>query len=617
MGVALVVLVPVFTAGIILKLGVGAGLSGRAASVWAASAALTQCLAVACVLLHSFKFGRTGGGAFTPIEILTDRALAYYLVSGLWMGASCRALSAIPLALGPLGWPLGGLFALLAFRRFFFPATGHLRGRRVIPFAEGQAAARRLIDRGDPGLPWGGLCLPTRFAVLHFLLIGAPGSGKTLTIRMLAGEFVSRMRQGEGRRAIVYDAKRDMVSILSGMRPGIPVRILNPFDRRSTRWAIAKDAESPAVCMQIAEALIRTEEGPNQFFSLAGIEIVSSVMVAMNLAYPGRWSLRDVILATRDPDRLADLLGRRPETRGALVHFVEGRMLANILSTVRVRLAQLEPVAAAWDHAEDEVSLKEWAEGEMILVLGNDETTRVSLDALNRVILRRSVELVLNGPEVDDWRTLFVLDEVAQAGKLDALSSLLTKGRSKGASVILGFQDMDGLRQVYDKGADELVGQCATKALLRIESPGTAEWASRVIGDFEQWEDQVTTAPGGDSTTRQRMKREGVLPSEFLSLPPASREGGVTGYFVVPEVGVFRRTVPPRAIRKHLHPKGDAPDFDPRPVGEQYLRPWDGEEIPRLGLADRQASGSRDVPETSPSGRGRLKMLKQRASEIG
>ena len=171
--------------------------------------------------------------------------------------------------------------------------------------------------------------------------------------------------------------------------------------------------------------------------------------------------------------------------------------------------------------------------------------------------------------------------------------------------------------QVYDKGADELAGQCATKALLRHREPGDGRVGERVVGDFEQWEDQVTTAPGGDSTTRQRMKREGVLPSEFLSLPPASREGGLTGYFVVPEVGVFRQTVSPHAIRRHLHAKGAAPDYDPRPVGEQYLRPWDGDDFPRLGLTHHDVPGARDAPEPPPPGRGRLRMLKPSAPEIG
>ncbi len=584
-GVTLVLFIPLITAAVVRVVAICVGLEPAVALRWSGAALVTHGLMTVFTFLPLSGRGGPGGRSFARAEILTDRTLAFYLASGVMMAATARGLALLPGPCGPLGWPLAGAFILVLFRGYFFPGEDHLRGRRLLSYRECLARAKVALRAGDRGLPWGELGIPSQLASLHFLLVGAPGSGKTLTIRMLFSHLADQMRPHAGKRAIVYDAKRDIVSILAGIRPKIPVKLLNPFDARSTRWAIAKDAESPAVCMQIAETLIRVEEGPNQFFSLAGIEILASVMVAFNLSAPGRWTLRDVILATRNQHLLRKVLERYAETSGALVHFEEPRTLANILSTVRVRLAQLEPIAAAWDCAQDEVSLAEWAEGEAVLVLGNDETSRVCLDALNRVILRRSVELVLNGPEVEGWQSLYVLDEVAKAGKLDCLGSLLAKGRSKGASVIIGFQDMDGLRAVYDKEADEIVGQCATKAIFRLESPGTAEWASRLIGQTEQWDHQVTTAPAGDSTTHQRTKRDGVLPSEFLSLPPASREGGFTGYFVVPLVGAFQRTVSPKAIAKLLRPKGDEPDFIPRPTEHQYLRPWTAEDYCRLDVS--------------------------------
>ncbi|MFX8836738.1 type IV secretion system DNA-binding domain-containing protein, partial [Acinetobacter baumannii] len=55
----------------------------------------------------------------------------------------------------------------------------------------------------------------------------------------------------------------------------------------------------------------------------------------------------------------------------------------------------------------------------------------------------------------------FFLDEVREAGELDGLSRLMTKGRSKGACVVLGFQDIDGMRDVYgDQVANEICAQC-------------------------------------------------------------------------------------------------------------------------------------------------------------
>lgn len=562
-----------------------------AAPILARAVAASWFLAQALVL--AAPFGRPGA-----VSLRAGRAFVYEAGAAAAMLPALAALDAFD-----LGWwftlaPAVCGLALASLRGYFLPEAEHLRGRRLLSAAEAGRAASRARPPGDPGLPWGGVRAPSLAATTHFVAVGASGSGKTLTIRVLAGAMMRGVRPGAGRRAVVYDAKRDAVSIVHGMRPGCPVKILDPFDRRATRWAIAKDATTPAVCLQIAETLVRVEPGPNQFFSLAGTEVLAGVLVSLHLERPGRWDLRDVILAIRDSEGLKALLARRPETAGPLVHFAEPRTLANILSTVRVRMAQLEPIAAAWAKAEDEVSLAEWAAGEMVLVLGNDETSRVCLDALNRAILRRSVELVLSGPEVEGWRTLYVLDEVAQMGRLDCLSPLLTKGRSKGASVVLGFQDMDGLRAVYDKAADEIVGQCATKALLRVESPATAEWASRALGGAERVERQVTVSKAGDSTTHQRVRRDAALPGEFLSLPAATRAAGVTGYFVVPEVGAFRATLLPAYLRKHLHPKAaGVPDFLPRPAEDQYLRP----DHETLAPTSAQPAPAADRTRTAPA----------------
>lgn len=582
LGALLVVGVPFVTGRTVGAVCAALHLAQLQANVLMASAVVCQALALVGVALRLLRASDYGGP--THFELHSDRVLAYYGVSALGIAGSVCSLSGLPVAAAALAWPVAGGVLLFVFRPFFFPGGDHLRGRRLLGSAEAAARTLALRPRSDPGLPWGGVVIPSRLAVLHFLVVGAPGSGKTLTIRMLLGTLVGQISRGSGRRALVYDAKRDTASILAGMKPTVPVLLLNPFDARSVRWAIARDVTSPAACLQVAEALVRTEEGPNQFFSLAGIEIVAGVMMAFHLACPGGWTLRDVILAVRNPEVLQSILSQHPQTAGPLIHFAEARVLANILSTIRVRFAQLEPVAACWDHSPADVSFEDWVREEGILVLGNDEAARVTLDALNRAMLRRLVELVLNGPEVDDWRTAFVLDEVAQAGKLDCLSALLTKGRSKGAAVVMGFQDIDGFRQVYGKGADELVGQCGVKAILRAESPGTAEWAGKLIGEVEAWEHDVTSSAGGDSTSHRRVKREAALASEFLSLPPATRPGGVSGYYIVPEVGAFRQTVPPRVVSRLLHPKGDAADFVPRPVEEQYLRPWDAGDLARLGL---------------------------------
>ena len=139
-------------------------------------------------------------------------------------------------------------------------------------------------------------------------------------------------------------------------------------------------------------------------------------------------------------------------------------------------------IAAAWGQATETVSLTEFMQGELVLVLGNDESCRTALDAINRVLFQRLSELILSGPETRTRQTWIFLDEVREAGRLDGLSRLMTKGRSKGACVALGFQAIEGMRAVYGEHvASEITGLCNHKAILRLESPPSAQSGERAL----------------------------------------------------------------------------------------------------------------------------------------
>jgi hypothetical protein len=321
------------------------------------------------------------------------------------------------------------------------------------------------------------------------------------------------------------------------------------------------------------------------------------------------WEFRDVILLVKSPKRLKQILALRPETEHLLHYFEEERTAANIVATIETRIvARFEPIAAAWSKAKEKVSLRDWVEGEFILVLANDEAVKSALDAINQVIFKRVSDLLLSQSESESRRSWLFLDEARAAGKLDGLSELLTRGASVGACVVLGFQDIEGLQAVYgpagEKLANELVGQCANKAIFRLQSPQTAKWASDSVGEHEMYErhDSTTTGGSGNSSTVswQLVKREAVLPSQFMSLPPTNPENGLTGLYSSPHIGVFWSNLPGEYLECVLRPRRrDVPDFVPRPVQDQYLAPWSDEDSKRLGIP----------PDEQP----RLKVLKKRA----
>lgn len=484
-------------------------------------------------------------------------------------------------------------------------STTHLRGRTLHDFREivPRLSARRAAS--DPGLQLGRLRVPDRIAQGHFAFVGATGSGKTLLQRLLMQSVLPRIGRQKGFQAVVYDAKQDALSLLAGMEVPAPIRVLNPLDTRSVAWDMARDATSPATALQVATLLIpQVKSDSNPFFANASRHLLTGVLTSFLLLAPRRWTFRQVLLVLRDPPLLKAVLGQVEATRHLLQYFEHPGTFHNIASTILTHLAPFEIIAAAWDRSHaGTLSLRQWMREESILVLGNDEENRTAIDTINRLIFQRLSELLLAQPEADQGdprHTWFFLDEIREAGRLDGLSRLLTKGRSKQVAVVLGFQDVNGLREVYGRGvADELLGQCNTKVILRLNSPETAEWASKLHGRREVIETARSQnrsrnfrslgmdhgGSSGVSLSNGVALRDVVLDSEFLDLPETTPTNGLSAYFLSPMTGAFRDRIPGDWIRDHLRPSHHGtPNALPRPEREQFLRPWDDQDSAVFGL---------------------------------
>lgn len=492
----------------------------------------------------------------------------------------------------PLGWTVAVVAPLTAYivfsaARFLLeiifgkkgdpPMTQFIRGTYILTPDQAHERSKQLLaNNGHRTIFWGGLTLPEEISEGHFLVVGATGSGKTITLRLLMQSVLPRIVHG-GVRAVVYDAKKEALSQLEGM--GVPydrIRILNPFDKRAFAWDMAADIVDPATADQIAAILIPEEDSQNRFFTDAARDLLGGVFKAFMLTRPKEWSFADAIHAMQSPERLKTLLKSTPETADiADIYFTVDTTMANIHSTVRTRMAPFATIAALWkSRGKDKMSLQEWADGNLVLLLGKDERLRASLDAINRVLFERLVHLALERPGTGHATTWFFLDELRWAGKLELLNNLAVAGRSKGVRVVLGFQDIDGLRDVYgDYAATELAGICANKAILRLDSPATAQWAAENIGDAEQREYTQSFSkerPGEPRYSDQVTKREAALASEILRLPIPDKQRTVFhGYYVTPAIGVYHGQV-------HFGPllgrTSETDDYVPADRENQYIR---------------------------------------------
>ena len=480
------------------------------------------------------------------------------------------------------------------------PSRKHLRGDKLISFKEAQAQVKGSLGKEDRGISWGGVLLPSKAGTNHFAITGTTGSGKTTIMQDLMAHVLPVIGSGQDRRALIYDAKSDILGFLQGLKLDVPIHIFNPFDQRCVSWDMAADITSRASAMQMAGILCPKEKASaNKFFDNTTQICLSAVMAYLNDHCAGNWTFRDLILATRSLEHLRQMMKGTPDYSHNVAFFANEETGANVLATLHADLKYYGVIASAWHKAKKRISLKEWLKTEAIIVLGNDPEIQSALDAINQVIFRRLVELVIKQEETKTRQTWFFLDEVRLAGRLGELSKLLLLGRSKGACVVLGFQDIEGLREVYgQKVADEILGQCGQKAVLRLENAETAKWASGLFGKSEVIQTSTSEnfsvarsgAVGVSPTTGEGESatiaiKDNVMPSQFMSLPSPLQGAGLTGYFRSPFSGGYKHTFDNAWYQRIPKPALEVQNYIPRAETDQILEPWTEEDLIRLKLS--------------------------------
>ena len=367
------------------------------------------------------------------------------------------------------------------------------------------AVPRRPGEFDDLFLEWGLRLIPLKVSTWHFLVFGVPGSGKTTLIRLFLQSLLPHFpkleaharKSTERPRALIYDPKRDMMSILGGIINGLPedkknsIRIVNanPFDERCQAWDMARDILTSEDARHFATTLVPKEEKSNNpFWSDAAQELVGAVTLGLVRRKGRKWDLLEMIETCRSIDQIKRITSQDSEVASLAAPFLKDEThFPGIISTLATKLGKYHNIAMSWRRigTAKSFSIASWFDEGGILLLGSHAKYDESLWPINAVILKMVTDRVLLNEETDLPNTWFILDEFRWMGRVDVVRRLLNQGRSKGASVVLGVQDNEGLIAVYDRHeANEIVGQCGHKIFMRLSGP-SAEYAESLFGHTE------------------------------------------------------------------------------------------------------------------------------------
>lgn len=394
-------------------------------------------------------------------------------------------------------------------------------------------SAPSAIQFNDDLIFWALRNLPVDDATKHFLVCGTVGSGKTTLINLFLQSIAPRFQSGrlQPEQLIIFDAKCDIVPTLAGLgyEPDDPnVWLMNPFDTRSAIWNLAEAVQEPAMARYLATLLVPEEKNTTApYFSNAAREIVYAVIVALNTRNENTWTFRDLLCALDSPDHIKGVTKHDGHaSRHARQFTSDKKHFRGVLSTLATKLGPFTQVAALWHtHPNPRTfSIKEFLKKPGVLVLGYDPVLNDSLWPINAILLKALTNEILRLPETRKPRHWFVLDEFRAMEKVDCMVDLLNRGRSKGASVLLGLQGVEGMMKVYESaGANEILSLCGHKTFIRVGGPETAKWAEEFFNKVRTTEHVVTeqwsTTGYSHSVQYQVQDRPLFLASMFLTLP--------------------------------------------------------------------------------------------------
>jgi hypothetical protein len=387
---------------------------------------------------------------------------------------------------------------------------------------------------------------------------------------------------------VIYDPKLEFYPMLLAL--GVPaerIDLLNPFDLRCQWWDMAQDYTTTADALQLGKLLFPTSEhSQNPFFPNAAALLFSTVLALHIRRKPQAWDLADILHICTSLSCIRKYFLdsvqsgiQEPLVDMASSMLAEPKTADNVVSELVSRIFDLLPIAACWRHARREgragFSIRTFVKSDRIALIGTNETNSQTLMAINRILLKRLSEEILDTVQEHQWqarqRTWLFLDELRELGKVQGLNRLLGKGRSRGVCVVLGFQDYPALSEAFGQdAAHELTAMCEHRLFLKLGHQ-SAIWASEVIGSSEIKETTLSysssfgsnksssASEGGSlsydprgrassssfgstsqttgtsdqfsvSSSTSIRETQAVLPSEIAHLPRMDTAGGLVGF---------------------------------------------------------------------------------------
>jgi type IV secretory pathway TraG/TraD family ATPase VirD4 len=353
-------------------------------------------------------------------------------------------------------------------------------------------ALKKLLKKIKTRIPIADLEIPINDETKHYFIVGRTGSGKTQTLKRVVTYL-----QNNNRKIILYDNKGDYIPTNYNEKTDL---IFNPIDERTVRWSIFNDCDSKMDIEQvICHGLIPGTGGSRDaFWANAAREVFKGILYYLYRVNKGKVSNQAIWgLLSSGSENIIKALKSIPE--GAVGRDMILDSNSKQTQGIMAMLLQYTAILEMMSVEDGDFSIRKWLTDDQpgTLFLVNQSKSKDVLKPILTLMLDMASHEVLGMPDDYDRRIYFFLDEFGSLNYMSSIIELLTRARSKGASVWIGTQEIGQIEKVYGKELRaSIVNGCASKLILSIAEPETAKYFSQSIGDTEILESSESMSMG-------------------------------------------------------------------------------------------------------------------------
>jgi len=207
-------------------------------------------------------------------------------------------------------------------------------------------------------------------------------------------------------------------------------------------------------------------------------------------------------------------------------HFLDSPRIAKVISRSEFHFAELQQQTVSVFLVLPPNRLDAYARWLRLLV--SQALQDIARHAEGAVTLTAALNGAQNAPEAAQAAkpakrgpTLFLLDEFAALGRLEAIERAMGLMAGYGLQLWPILQDMSQLNDLYGKRAGTFVANAGVQQVFGVNDYETAKWLSQMIGQETTGYQTHSYRPDDPPSTTQNLTgRDLLTPDEIMQLPP-------------------------------------------------------------------------------------------------